>query len=194
MVNGISDFIKTKQTIVKTVMVCDEFNDLAAACQANLSIAMTSLAIAKVCTDITISSLSDILVLQAISQLKHRFTRQNIALLLIYNLFTIMVTSGLLGITVFPGMGCLMMLGSFLIMAINTCRLFYIIANKIKKNRQQAISPIPSTMEGDPTAVKAYELGGANDDQGYHRNLHKKQDHYTYTQLGKKQAAGFLPD
>ena len=105
-------------------MVGDGINDIVAINNANIGIAINKGAIPTLETsDVVINDLMDITILQKYSKLCLRYIKENLFFTVIYNIFGIMIATGILGIQLTPMIASICMMLSSISVLLNTLRL-----------------------------------------------------------------------
>lgn len=105
-------------------MVGDGINDIVAINNANIGIAINKGAIPTLETsDVVINDLMDITILQEYSKLCLRYIKENLFFTVIYNIFGIMIATGILGIQLTPMIASICMMLSSISVLLNTLRL-----------------------------------------------------------------------
>ncbi|WP_277285294.1 heavy metal translocating P-type ATPase [Sneathia sanguinegens] len=105
-------------------MVGDGINDIVAINNANIGIAINKGAIPTLETsDVVINDLMDITTLQKYSKLCLRYIKENLFFTVIYNIFGIMIATGILGIQLTPMIASICMMLSSISVLLNTLRL-----------------------------------------------------------------------
>ena len=105
-------------------MVGDGINDITAINSANIGIAINNGAVPTLETsDVVINDLMDIPVLQEYSKLCLKYIKENLFFTLIYNIFGIMIATGIFGIQLTPMIASMCMILSSISVLLNTLRL-----------------------------------------------------------------------
>lgn len=105
-------------------MVGDGINDITAINSADIGIAINNGAIPTLETsDVVINDLMDISVLQEYSKLCLKYIKENLFFTLIYNIFGIMIATGIFGIQLTPMIASMCMILSSISVLLNTLRL-----------------------------------------------------------------------
>ena len=105
-------------------MVGDGINDITAINSADIGIAINNGAVPTLETsDVVINDLMDIPVLQEYSKLCLKYIKENLFFTLIYNIFGIMIATGIFGIQLTPMIASMCMLLSSISVLLNTLRL-----------------------------------------------------------------------
>lgn len=106
------------------VMVGDGINDITAINSADIGIAINNGAVPTLETsDVVINDLMDIPVLQEYSKLCLKYIKENLFFTLIYNIFGIMIATGIFGIQLTPMIASMCMILSSISVLLNTLRL-----------------------------------------------------------------------
>ena len=105
-------------------MVGDGINDITAINSADIGIAINNGAVPTLETsDVVINDLMDIPVLQEYSKLCLKYIKENLFFTLIYNIFGIMIATGIFGIQLTPMIASMCMILSSISVLLNTLRL-----------------------------------------------------------------------